>query len=124
MTEAEWHQALKISADSSLANNYNLNLQFISPTPVAMFSENHQSGLSDLRGNVWEWLGETFKPLPGFKTHHLYEDQSAPFFDNKHFMMLGGSWATNGTMGLPCYRNWFRPFFYQHVGFRIAASLD
>ncbi len=124
MTEAEWHQALKISADSSLANNYNLNLQFISPTPVGMFSENHQSGLSDLRGNVWEWLGETFKPLPGFKTHHLYEDQSAPFFDDKHFMMLGGSWATNGTMALPCYRNWFRPYFYQHVGFRVAESLD
>jgi 5-histidylcysteine sulfoxide synthase len=124
MTEAEWHQALKISEDSSLANNYNLNLQFISPTPVGMFSENHQSGLSDLRGNVWEWLGETLKPLPGFKTHHLYEDQSAPFFDDKHFMMLGGSWATNGTMALPCYRNWFRPYFYQHVGFRVAESLD
>jgi len=124
MTEAEWHQALKISEDSSLANNYNLNLQFISPTPVVMFSENHQSGLYDLRGNVWEWLGETFKPLPGFKTHHLYEDQSAPFFDDKHFMMLGGSWATNGTMALPCYRNWFRPYFYQHVGFRVAKSLE
>ncbi|MBE9248668.1 5-histidylcysteine sulfoxide synthase [Dolichospermum sp. LEGE 00240] len=124
MTEAEWHQALTISEDSSLANNYNLNLQFISPTPVGMFSENHQSGLSDLRGNVWEWLGETFKPLPGFQTHHLYADQSAPFFDNKHFMMLGGSWATNGTMALPCYRNWFRPYFYQHVGFRVAESLD
>ena len=124
MTEAEWHQALKISADSSLANNYNLNLQFISPTPVGMFSENHHSGLYDLRGNVWEWLGETFKALPGFKTHHLYEDQSAPFFDDKHFMMLGGSWATNGTMALPCYRNWFRPYFYQHVGFRVAESLD
>lgn len=124
MTEAEWHQALTISEDSSLVNNYNLNLQFISPTPVGMFSENHQSGLSDLRGNVWEWLGETFKPLPGFQTHHLYADQSAPFFDNKHFMMLGGSWATNGTMALPCYRNWFRPYFYQHVGFRVAESLD
>jgi 5-histidylcysteine sulfoxide synthase len=126
MTEAEWNQALTISEDSSssLGNNYNLNLQFISPTPVGMFSENHQSGLSDLRGNVWEWLGETFKPLPGFQTHHLYADQSAPFFDNKHFMMLGGSWATNGTMALPCYRNWFRPYFYQHVGFRVAESLD
>ena len=124
MTEAEWHQALKISADSSLANNHNLNLQFISPTPVGMFSENHQFGLSDLRGNVWEWLGETFYPLPGFKTHHLYEDQSAPFFDDKHLMMLGGSWATNGAMALPCYRNWFRPYFYQLVGFRVAESLD
>jgi 5-histidylcysteine sulfoxide synthase len=124
MTEAEWHQALKISEDSILVNNYNLNLQFISPTPVGLFSENHQSSISDLRGNVWEWLGDTFYPLPGFKPHHLYEDQSAPFFDNKHFMMLGGSWATNGTMTLPCYRNWFRPYFYQHVGFRIAQSLD
>ena len=123
MTEAEWHQALKISENSSLENNYNLNLQFVSPTPVGMFSDNHQSGISDLRGNVWEWLGETFKPLPGFQTHHLYEDQSAPFFDDKHFMMLGGSWATNGTMALPCYRNWFRPYFYQHVGFRVAESL-
>jgi 5-histidylcysteine sulfoxide synthase len=124
MTEAEWNQALKISEDSRLSNNYNLNLQFISPTPVGMFSENNQSSISDLRGNVWEWLGETFYPLPGFKTHHLYEDQSAPFFDNKHLMMLGGSWATNGTMALACYRNWFRPYFYQHVGFRIAESLD
>ena len=34
MTEAEWNQALKISEDSRLSNNYNLNLQFISPTPV------------------------------------------------------------------------------------------
>ena len=123
MTEAEWHQALTISEDSHLANNYNLNLQFISPTPVGMFSNNRQSGLSDLRGNVWEWLGETFKPLPGFQTHHLYPDQSAPFFDHKHLMMLGGSWATNGTMSLPYYRNWFRPYFYQHVGFRVAESL-
>ncbi|MFN7500338.1 MAG: 5-histidylcysteine sulfoxide synthase, partial [Dolichospermum sp.] len=43
MTEAEWNQALKISEDSRLSNNYNLNLQFISPTPVGMFSENNQS---------------------------------------------------------------------------------
>ncbi|MBK1988039.1 5-histidylcysteine sulfoxide synthase [Sphaerospermopsis aphanizomenoides BCCUSP55] len=124
MTEAEWNQALQFSEQSSLENNYNLNLQFISPSPVGMFSENHQSGLADLRGNVWEWLGEAFYSLPGFKTHYLYEDQSAPFFDHKHQMMLGGSWATNGTMALPCYRNWFRPYFYQHVGFRIAKDLQ
>ncbi|MFM7408904.1 MAG: 5-histidylcysteine sulfoxide synthase [Cuspidothrix sp.] len=112
MTEAEWNQALKISEDSRLSKNYNLNLQFISPTPVGMFSGNNKSGISDLRGNVWEWLGDTFYPLPGFKNHHLYPDQSAPFFDEQHQMMLGGSWATNGTMALPSYRNWFRPFFY------------
>ncbi|WP_353930607.1 5-histidylcysteine sulfoxide synthase [Okeanomitos corallinicola TIOX110] len=124
MTEAEWNQALKISEDSSLENNYNLNVEFVSPSPVGMFANNQKSGLYDLRGNVWEWLSSTFYPLPGFAPHYLYEDNAAPFFDHNHQMMLGGSWATNGTMALPCYRNWFRPYFYQHVGFRIAESLD
>ncbi|MBD2139405.1 5-histidylcysteine sulfoxide synthase [Anabaena sp. FACHB-1237] len=123
MTEAEWNQALQFSQSNSLQNNYNLNLQFISPSPVGMFSDHRKSGLADLRGNLWEWLSSTFYPLPGFKAHHLYQDQSQPFFDHNHQMMLGGSWATNGTMALSCYRNWFRPFFYQHVGFRIAESL-
>ncbi|MCH4904255.1 5-histidylcysteine sulfoxide synthase [Cylindrospermopsis raciborskii CHAB3438] len=125
MTEPEWNRAWKFSTNNqgnrTDENNYNLNLKYISPSPVGMFSK--ISGLADLRGNVWEWLSSTFSPLPGFTTHYLYEDQSAPFFDGKHQMMVGGSWATNGTMALPCYRNWFRPYFYQHVGFRTAMSL-
>jgi 5-histidylcysteine sulfoxide synthase len=125
MSEAEWHQAVLISEGNHLSTNHNLNLQFISPSPVGMFKPaNSTSGLYDLRGNLWEWLRDTFNPLPGFKPHPLYEDQAAPFFDGKHQMMLGGSWATNGAMALPTYRNWFRPYFYQHAGFRIAQNLN
>lgn len=132
MSEAEWHQALyqselaipNIGEEDSLANNHNLNLQFISPNPVGMFKlTNSNTGIYDLRGNVWEWIQDTFNPLPGFQPHPLYPDQAAPFFDNQHQMMLGGSWATNGSMALPSYRNWFRPYFYQHVGFRLAQDL-
>ncbi|BAZ32432.1 hypothetical protein NIES4074_49370 [Cylindrospermum sp. NIES-4074] len=125
MTEAEWNQALLISEGSRLSTNHNLNLQFISPSPVGMFKQAFSaSGLYDLRGNVWEWLADTFNPLSGFQPHPLYEDQAAPFFDSRHQMMLGGSWATNGSMALPSYRNWFRPYFYQHVGFRTAQDLN
>ena len=143
MQEAEWHLARSRSAlvptdlainnlvttnsekPNYLADNYNLNLQFISPSPVGMFKvTNSETGLYDLRGNVWEWIQDTFNPLDGFQPHPLYPDQAAPFFDNQHQMMLGGSWATNGSMALPCYRNWFRPYFYQHVGFRVAQDLD
>ena len=124
MTEAEWNQALLTCEDNHLLTNSNLNLQFISPSPVGMFKPaNSACGLYDLRGNLWEWLGDTFNALPGFQPHPLYEDQAAPFFDGKHQMMLGGSWATNGAMALPTYRNWFRPYFYQHAGFRIAQDL-
>jgi 5-histidylcysteine sulfoxide synthase len=123
LTEAEWNQALLTSTRNGLSTNYNLNLKFISPNPVGMFKPANFSGLYDLRGNVWEWLGDTFNCLPGFEPHPLYEDQSTPFFEGKHQMMLGGSWATNGSMALPTYRNWFRPYFYQHAGFRIAQDL-
>ncbi|EAZ88378.1 5-histidylcysteine sulfoxide synthase [Crocosphaera chwakensis] len=128
MSEAEWNLAAYGSNDNYQVdiqeiNDYNLNLKFGSPSPVGLIktAQSH-SGLWDLRGNVWEWLDEDFNPLSGFKPHFLYEDNSAPFFDNNHKMMLGGAWVTQGTEALKYYRNWFRPNFYQHAGFRIVTN--
>jgi 5-histidylcysteine sulfoxide synthase len=119
MSEAQWHLAKEKSHED--INNYNLNWKFISPHPVGgLDSAKSDQGIYDLRGNVWEWLGDIFTPLSGFKTHSLYEDYSAPFFDNRHYMLIGGSWATNGYEATLYYRNWFRPYFYQHAGFRIT----
>ncbi len=128
LTEAEW-QCLAYGAlteaeplhDAARSQQYNLNLRFGSPTPVG-YAERNQSptNIKDIRGNVWEWLSEVFEPLPGFTPHDLYADNSVPFFDGAHQMMLGGCWITNGTEALKFYRNWFRPSFYQHAGFRIA----
>lgn len=129
MSEAEWHlatygsEANRKTSGLDTVNNFNLNLKFGSPSPVGILKQAESpSGLYDLRGNVWEWLSDDFNPLPGFKSHFLYEDNATPFFDNQHKMMLGGAWATNGTEALKFYRNWFRPHFYQHAGFRIAES--
>ncbi len=124
MTEAEWHLATygASSVQPSMAEeDYNLNLKFASPTPVG-YGDRAQShsGLLDLRGNVWEWLSDYLTPLTGYQPHYLYENYSAPYFDTKHNMMAGGSWITSGTEACKYYRNWFRPNFYQHAGFRIA----
>ena len=44
------------------------------------------------------------------------------FFDNRHYLLVGGAWITNGMEATPYYRNWFRPHFYQHAGFRIVEK--
>lgn len=130
MSEAEWNLATygtgrhSKSFGQDTIDDYNLNLKFGSPSPVGMLEKAQNfSGICDLRGNVWEWLKDNFNPLPGFKPHVLYEDNAAPFFDNRHKMLLGGAWVTNGTEVLRFYRNWFRPYFYQHAGFRIVQDI-
>ena len=126
MSEAEWYLATYGSSESaqaadSQAENYNLNLKFASPNPVGYLPQAKSDvGLYDLRGNVWEWLSDHLTPLTGYKPHYLYENYSAPYFDTKHNMMAGGSWITSGTEAEKYYRNWFRPNFYQHAGFRVA----
>jgi 5-histidylcysteine sulfoxide synthase len=130
MNEAEWNLATyganghRKGSEQDTIDNYNLNLKFGSPSPVGMLKKAQSySGIYDLRGNIWEWLDDNFNPLPGFKPHVLYEDNAAPFFDNRHKMMLGGAWVTNGTEAMRFYRNWFRPYFYQHAGFRIVQDI-
>ena len=121
MTEAEWKVA---AANCEEDRDFNLNVKFGSPSPVGgLETAQSSSGLYDIRGNVWEWLSDDFQPLPGFKTHYLYEDYSAPFFDTYHKVMLGGSWASTGTYASVFCRNWFRHNFYQHAGFRITQDI-
>ncbi|PZU92311.1 MAG: 5-histidylcysteine sulfoxide synthase [Pseudanabaena sp.] len=135
MTEDEWYLATYgISMEPHLIShekvrkiqpsaNYNLNLRVGSPSPVgSLDSAKNSSEISDLRGNVWEWLGNHLLPFAGYQSHALYENYSAPYFDEDHYMMAGGSWITSGTQAEQYYRNWFRPSFYQHAGFRIAQS--
>jgi 5-histidylcysteine sulfoxide synthase len=121
MSEAEWHLA---SQGSQRMSDYNLNFKVVSPHPVgSLITAKSDAGIYDLRGNVWEWLGDIFQPLSGFKPHFLYADYSAPFFDNQHYLLAGGAWATNGYEATAFYRNWFRPYFYQHAGFRLAQTI-
>jgi len=122
MSEAEWNLA-NLGNQNQDIEDYNLNLKFGSPSPVGLLHKaESDSGLYDLRGNVWELLRDNLYPLSGFQSHPLYTGNSAPFFDTKHNMLLGGAWITNGTAALTHYRNWFRPHIYQHAGFRIVQD--
>lgn len=127
LTEAEWRWLVQTyetdpqhPEDLLHQTGYHLCLQMGSPRPVNASPDHCHP--QDLRGNLWEWSQDPFTPLAGFKPHPLYWDHAQPFFDEGHIVMLGGSWITNGSMAAKSYRNWFRPYFYQHVGFRLVRA--
>jgi iron(II)-dependent oxidoreductase len=59
-------------------------------------------------GAVWEWCACTFDERPGFRAHP-YASYSTPYFDGKHRVMRGGSFATDPAIARPGFRNWFVP---------------
>lgn len=120
LTEAQWR--LLAQTDKKRENEYNLNFQYFSPRGVNNLTTSHKQEISDIRGNLWQWLEEILAPLSGFNTNYLYPEYSAPFFDNNHYMLAGGSWASSGYSATIYYRNWFRPYFYQHAGFRLVNN--
>lgn len=86
-------------------------------------------GILDLLGNGWEWTSTPFAPFPGYEAFiTTYPGYSADFFDGKHFVLRGGSWATVEEELRPTFRNWYQGRYpYVFSKFRpvrpVAATL-
>jgi 5-histidylcysteine sulfoxide synthase len=100
----------------------NLNMVLHSATPVNLYPPTTPVGVYDVQGNVWQWAEDHFNGLPGFQTHFLYDDFSAPCFDSRHSMIVGGSFISTGDEASRYARFAFRRHFFQHCGFRLVAS--
>ena len=88
-------------------------------TVVGLYPQgNSPGGLSDIAGNVWEWMGHRYvggydptRPLMGQKM-------------NDEYSLRGGS-CINGSMNARCsYRLSYPPdSWYLDLGFRVVLSL-
>ena len=58
-------------------------------------------------GDVWEWMGTSFRPYPGFSADP-YVEYSQPWFGT-HKVLRGASFATRARMKNPKYRNFYLP---------------
>ncbi|HEY9845200.1 MAG TPA: SUMF1/EgtB/PvdO family nonheme iron enzyme, partial [Candidatus Caenarcaniphilales bacterium] len=92
-------------------------------TPVNHYPAGQSSyGCYDMLGNVWEWTATPFHPYPGFISYP-YAGYSTPYFDNQHYVLKGGSWATRAAVLRCAFRNWYHPGVRQLLaGFRCAHS--
>ena len=106
--------SLDLSSFENQTTDFNFNFKWSSAMPVDQ----------SVMGNVWHLIEDQINPLDDFKIHPLYDDFTTPCFDGKHHMILGGSFISCGHEASVWARFHFRPHFYQHSGFRMAATLD
>jgi len=134
-TEAEWHRAaygqsapyenaFPWGEDAPGRQTGYFDMQRWDPSPVNAFPEarNHW-GIDGMLANGWEWTSSLFAPFPGFQPFPFYPGYSADFFDDKHYVLKGGSPRTERSMLRRSFRNWFQPHYpYVYAGFRCATN--
>ena len=123
-TEDEWHALCRFSGIYSRLDETvvpaNLQLDHdASSCPVTTFAH---GPFFDVIGNVWQWTETPTYPFDGFQTHPIYDDFTAPTFDERHNLIKGGSWISCGNEALIESRYAFRRHFFQHAGFRYVVS--
>lgn len=123
-TEDEWYRLCEVTGldevPESSAARANLHLDHCaSSCPVNTFAHGE---LFDVVGNVWQWTETPIYPFEGFEVHPIYDDFTAPTFDNRHNLLKGGSWMSCGNESLKSARYAFRRHFFQNAGFRYVVS--
>ncbi|KAI0111967.1 C-type lectin protein [Daldinia grandis] len=101
------------------------NVGFRNWHPVAVTARgNRLAGQAEM-GGVWEWTSSPLRPHEGFQPLALYPGYTADFFDEKHNIVLGGSWATHPRIaGRKTFVNWYqRNYLYAWVGARLVRDL-
>jgi len=132
-TEAEWEKAASWDATHECRYTYpwgntaldprkcNHDCAIAQTTSVKSYPNGQSTyGCYDMLGNVWEWTASLFQGYSGF-THYPYIGYSQVYFDEQHYVLRGGSWATR-PWALRCsFRNWYHPYIRQiFAGFRCA----
>lgn len=135
-TEAEYHRATYNGPDgvetlypwgnaTPAAQHGNFDFTSWSPIPVGSRPAGvSRWGVWGLVGNGWELTDTPFEPLPGFTPYmKTYPDYSQDFFDGKHFVLKGASWATAKELLRPSFRNWYQAHYpYVFAKFRCVAD--
>ncbi|KAK7981934.1 hypothetical protein PG988_004172 [Apiospora saccharicola] len=117
--------------------------------PVAVTAHGDRLAGQGQMGGVWEWTSSPLEKHEGFEPMALYPGytgrvtpisssldpflfhtkmltiQKADFFDGKHNIVLGGSWATHPRIaGRKSFVNWYqRNYLYAWCGARLVRGL-
>ncbi|CAF0826993.1 unnamed protein product [Rotaria sordida] len=121
-TEVEWVYAMwdwSKCIPMALANdNYNVNFCHLHTMPINSCTDKNLQW----QGSAFEWTSSIFRPFSGYRgSLPTYPGYSSDFFDDHHFVLLGGSFATDSTLVRRTFRNWFQDKYrYVFATFRCV----
>jgi len=135
-SEAEFHRAAYAEpgggerafpwgSDEPGPEHGNFHFACWSPVPVGSHPAGASAwGVHELVGNGWEWTETVFGPFPNFRAYiPSYPGYSADFFDGKHYVLKGASWATDAQLIRRSFRNWYQARYpYVFAKFRCVRS--
>ncbi|KKK26388.1 hypothetical protein ARAM_006780 [Aspergillus rambellii] len=101
----------------------NVGFKHWHPTPVIQNGDK-LTGQGEF-GGVWEWTSTPLAKHDGFEAMETYPGYTSDFFDGKHNITLGGSWATHPRIaGRTTFINWYqRNYPYTWAGARLVRDL-
>ncbi|KAJ5893715.1 hypothetical protein N7495_005406 [Penicillium taxi] len=102
----------------------NVGFKHWHPTPVTPNGDK-LAGQGDF-GGVWEWTSTPLMPHEGFEAMEVYPGYTSDFFDGKHNIIQGGSWATLPRIaGRTTFVNWYQHnYLYAWAGARLVRDLN
>ncbi|RAL04705.1 DUF323 domain protein [Aspergillus ibericus CBS 121593] len=122
------HQPVQYPSRESLPvyvdlDDCNVGFKHWHPTPVIQNGD-RLAGHGEL-GGVWEWTSTELTPHDGFEAMEIYPGYTSDFFDGKHNIILGGSWATHPRVaGRTTFVNWYqRNYPYPWAGARLVRDV-
>ncbi|CRG83805.1 Meiotically up-regulated gene 158 protein [Talaromyces islandicus] len=114
------------SHDSLFVDLSGANVGFKNWHPVPITPNGDKlAGQSEL-GGVWEWTSSPLTKHEGFEAMDIYPGYTSDFFDGKHHVVLGGSWATHPRIaGRKSFVNWYQHNYpYAWAGARLVRDLN
>jgi len=103
----------------------NFDFYSLSPCSIGLYpAGKSEFGVEDFYGNGFEWTSTLFNRFDGFEiTFPSYTGYSADFFDGKHYVLKGASYATTTPLIRRSFRNWFQAHYsYVFSKFRLVSS--
>jgi len=90
--------------------------------PVPATTGGVRAGGRGSNGGVWEWTSTVFEKVDGYSASQVYPGYSQDFFDGKHHVVLGGSYATIPHISeRRSFVNWYQHNYpYAWIGGRIV----